>query len=53
MTDEERKRMFDLCAQIAVEKNQDKFMELITELNNLLEQKTKRLTNGGKKPGKT
>jgi hypothetical protein len=41
MTDEERKRMFWLCEQIAVEKDPDKFLELITELNELLEKATK------------
>jgi hypothetical protein len=53
MTDEERKRMLELCAQIAVEKNQEKFMDLITELNNLLDVKTKRLTDGGTKASKS
>ena len=35
--------MFVLCQQIAVEQDLDRFMRLITELNNLLEGKEQRL----------
>jgi hypothetical protein len=44
MTKEEQNRMFELCAQIAVEKNAHKFDELVLELNDLLEGKKDRLT---------
>jgi hypothetical protein len=45
MTPAETERMRKLCEQITVEKDQDKFLELVTELNDLLEQKNKRLDN--------
>jgi hypothetical protein len=32
-----------LCAQIAIEKDQDKFIQLVQELNNLMEKKEHRL----------
>ena len=35
--------MFVLCQQIAVEQDLDRFMRLITDLNNLLEGKEQRL----------
>lgn len=43
MTPEEQEQMNSLCARIATEKNSDKFMQLVTELNALLERKELRL----------
>jgi hypothetical protein len=37
MTPEDRSRMEALCAQIAVEKDDRRFDELLTELNDLLQ----------------
>ena len=37
MTPDKRDRINTLCAQIAIEKDQSKFSELIKELNDLLE----------------
>lgn len=39
-----------LCAQIAVEKDQDKFLELVEELNDLLERSHVRLTKDAPRP---
>jgi hypothetical protein len=47
MTPEERHRMFELCAQIAVEKDARKFDEVVMELNDLLEGKKDRLDVSG------
>jgi len=44
MTNEDRSRMDALCAQIAVEKDQHKFLKLVEELNDLLERSQQRLT---------
>jgi hypothetical protein len=38
--------MYTLCEQIAIEKDQDKFSQLIHELNDLLERKERRLESG-------
>lgn len=43
MTPDERDQMYRLCAQIAVEKDHQKFSELLKELNDLLEMKEGRL----------
>jgi hypothetical protein len=43
MTKDEIAQMEDLCRLIAVEKDQKKFNELITALNDLFEGKSKRL----------
>jgi hypothetical protein len=43
MTPDEVERMKKLCQQIEVEKDHHNFSELIAELNELLEQKNKRL----------
>jgi hypothetical protein len=43
MTSDEMEKMYTLCKQITVEKNQTKFTELVQQLNELLEQKNKRL----------
>jgi hypothetical protein len=32
----ENERMLELCSQIAVERNQEKFLELVEELNRIL-----------------
>lgn len=50
MTREERERMQVLCAQIAVEKDHEKFTQLVLELNNLLDGKENRLENDPAKP---
>jgi hypothetical protein len=43
MTREEQEQMNALCARIITEKDPTKFIELVTELNALLEQKQLRL----------
>ena len=43
-----RERWFQLCQQAAVEHDPVKMLELITEINNLLEEKEKRLDAGRK-----
>jgi hypothetical protein len=45
LTPDERDRMFALCEQIATEKDQHKFLQLIQELNDLLQRKEHRLKN--------
>ncbi len=50
MTPEERDEMFALCAQIAVEKDPQKFNTLVQKLNDLLESKERRLDDASKKP---
>lgn len=42
MTPDEVERMKVLCQQIALERDHDKFLELVKELNDLLERKNKR-----------
>jgi hypothetical protein len=43
MKAEERERMYQLCALIEKEKDHQRFIELIQELNELLERKQDRL----------
>jgi hypothetical protein len=43
VTPEQRERMNELCRQIQVEQDQKKFIALVQELNDLLEQKEHRL----------
>ena len=43
MQAEKRQRLIQLASQIAVEQDHEKFMALISELNDLLEEKEKRL----------
>lgn len=43
MKPDERERMYQLCALIEKEKNHQRFIELIQELNELLERKQERL----------
>ena len=43
MTPDERERMRSLCEQIAKEQNREKFSKLVQELNDLLENKVRRL----------
>jgi hypothetical protein len=43
MTPEERQRFDELCAQIKVEKDPNKFHALIRELNELIKRKEHRL----------
>jgi hypothetical protein len=47
MTPEERERMARLVQQIQVEKDQQKFTELVSELNALLAKKDTRLERSG------
>ena len=44
MTLEEKERICSLCNKIQVEQDQQKFNELCSELNELLEEKRSRLT---------
>ena len=46
MTTDERERMTALCERIAKEQDQQKFIELINALNDLLYGKGQRLENG-------
>jgi hypothetical protein len=39
LTPDERDRMNSLCKQIVTEKDRDKFIKLVEELNNLLDRK--------------
>ncbi len=50
MTPDERERMRSLCEQIANEQNRDKFTKLVQELNDLLENKVKRLDRSPDSP---
>jgi hypothetical protein len=43
MTPEEYDRMLDLCARIKVEKDPEKFTELVDALNDLLDRKAERI----------
>jgi hypothetical protein len=47
MTPAERERMQLLCEQIAKEQDHDKFVHLIQELNDLLDDKEHRLVRQG------
>ena len=43
MQGEQKERWMELCAQAAVEQDPTKLMELVKEINNLLEEKERRL----------
>lgn len=43
MNPEERERMYQLCALIEKERDHNRFLQLIEELNELLERKEQRL----------
>ena len=43
MTPEERERMFEICKRIQDEKNPEIFDQLVKELNELMEEKHKRI----------
>jgi len=43
MNPDERQRMYELCALIEKEKDRNRFIELINELNELLERKEQQL----------
>lgn len=45
MDQEQTTRIHELCQQIAEEQDQEKFLVLVRELNQLLEEKGKRLKN--------
>ncbi|HEX8817149.1 MAG TPA: hypothetical protein VF753_16750 [Terriglobales bacterium] len=48
MKTDERERMYKLCAMIEVEQDQDRFIDLIRELNELLALKERRLDDKAK-----
>ena len=48
---EKKERWLELCAQAAIEQDPNKLMELVKEINDLLEQKERRL--GIVPPGST
>lgn len=48
MKPEERERMFQLCALIEKERDHQRFLQLINELNDLLERKEKTLSDPAK-----
>ncbi len=50
MTPDERERMHNLCEQLAIEQNHEKFTKLVQELNDLLDHKEERLDSPPKKP---
>ncbi len=45
MTPDEKERMITLCKRIEKEKHPQKFIELVTQLNNLLDGKSQRLNS--------
>jgi len=49
MTPDERERMNALCELIEKEQDHEKFVKLVQELNNLLENKEQRLEDPSKK----
>jgi hypothetical protein len=49
VTPEERNRVNVLCARIAIEKDQDTFIQLVKELNDLMETKKHRLEESEKR----
>ena len=49
MTPDERERLNQLCSRIQTEKDQAKFSQLLTELNELLEKKEQRFIQEAKK----
>ncbi len=50
VTPEESARMEELVCKIAVEKNQTVFLQLVTELNELLSHKSQRLSQAQEQP---
>jgi hypothetical protein len=48
MSPEERVRMNDICTRLQVEQDHNKFTQLMSELNNLLERKEHRLQESDK-----
>ena len=53
MTPEERERMYELCKLITDEKDFDKYVDFVRELNDLLEEKQERVSSAssvGDKP---
>lgn len=53
MTSEEQQHLMKLCRQIEVEQDSGKFMQLIAELNDLLDDKAKRLEHSPPSPRNT
>jgi hypothetical protein len=50
VTPDERERMHTLCERIAKEQDQKKFSELVSQLNDLLDDKGQRLEPSSTKP---
>ena len=50
---EQSERWMKLCAQVAVEQDPDKVLELVKEINELLQQKERRIGIPGSKQTKT
>ena len=50
MTPDEKELMNKLCGQIAVERDHQKFTQLVDELDKLLERKEHRLEQGAESP---
>ncbi|HEX4919486.1 MAG TPA: hypothetical protein VFV92_01950, partial [Candidatus Bathyarchaeia archaeon] len=48
VTPDENTRMFDLCQRIAAEKDRERFLELVRELNDLLNEQDSRLAEKDK-----
>jgi hypothetical protein len=53
MTPEERERMHILCERIAKEQDQEKFSELVSQLNDLLDNKVQRLEPNSTQPARS
>jgi hypothetical protein len=51
MTPDEQERMHNLCARIATEQDQEEFVRLVKELNDLLDRKSLRLDRPANKSG--
>ena len=50
MTNDERERMYQLCALIEKEQDHHRFLKLIEELNDLLDRQERRLEEKPEKP---
>ena len=53
MTPDERERMHILCERIAKEQDQKKFSELVSQLNDLLDNKVRRLEPSSTQPARS
>jgi hypothetical protein len=52
VTPDERERMHILCERIAKEQDHAKFTELVSQLNDLLDDKVQRLESSSTKPAR-